>query len=400
MAGLLLAGRGGALKNHRLLWLALFLVAAYFALDLVADQAAARLNKTLRMGPYAVSPAALELHQSLVVADLHADSLLWPRDLLARSAWGHVDLPRLLEGGVTIQGFGVVTKTPAKMNFERNAGDTDRILALALASKWPPRTYGSLLERARYQAGKLEAAAADSGGRLMLLRTRADLEKLLERRARGEKVVGGYLSLEGTHVLEGRLENLEILHQAGFRQLGLAHFFDNEVAGSAHGMEKGGLTPFGREVLARAEALGMTLDLAHASRETFAEVLARARRPMLVSHTGVAATCPGPRNLQDDQLRLVAAHGGIVGIGLFDGATCGDDLEATLRAIDHARKVAGIDAVALGSDFDGAITAPIDASGLPLLTQGLLARGYGEAEIAKILGGNAVRFLRATLPPG
>ncbi len=108
------------------------------------------------------------------MADLHADTLLWPRDPLARSSWGHVDLPRLLEGGVAIQGFGVVTKTPAKMNFERNTGDTDRILTLAMAAKWPPRTYGSLLERARYHAGRLADAAERSAGKLVVLRTRAD----------------------------------------------------------------------------------------------------------------------------------------------------------------------------------------------------------------------------------
>ncbi len=119
---------------------------------------------------------------------------------------------------------------------------------------------------------------------------------------------------------------------------------------------------------------------------------------MVVSHTGVAATCASPRNLTDDQLRRIAAGGGLIGIALFEGATCGSDVAATLRAIDQAKKVAGVDAVAIGSDFDGAITAPIDAGGLPLITQGLLERGCSEADIAKILGGNAVRFLRATLP--
>lgn len=131
MAGLLLAGAGAALRRRRLLGLALLLVGLWLAFDLVADQAAARLNKTLDKGPYPVSPAAKGLHERLIVVDLHADTLLWPRDPLARSSWGHVDLPRLLEGGVAIQGFGVVTKTPAKMNFERNTGDTDRILTLA-----------------------------------------------------------------------------------------------------------------------------------------------------------------------------------------------------------------------------------------------------------------------------
>jgi hypothetical protein len=308
-------------RRRKLLYLALGLAGVYFALDLVADQVAARLNRTLDKGPYRISEEARRLHQGLVVADLHADSLLWPRDPLARSGWGHADLPRLLDGGVAIQGFGVVTKTPEKMNFERNSGDTDRIRTLAMVSKWPPRTWGDLLERAR------------------------------------------------------------------------------EVSGSAHGLEKGGLSAFGRAVLERAEKLGIAIDLAHASHRAFDEALELSSRPVLVSHTGVAGTCGGPRNLTDDQLRRIAAKGGLVGIALFDGATCGDDLGAMLRAIDHAKTVAGVGAVAIGSDFDGAIVAPFDASGLPLVTQGLMGRGYSREEIEKILGGNVVRFLRATLPP-
>lgn len=383
----------------KLLYLLLLIGLLWVAVDLIADQPAASFNKTRNPGSYRISPAALQLHSQLLIADLHADTLLWPRDLLEKSSWGHVDLPRLLAGGVAIQGFGVVTKTPANLNFERNTGDTDRILTLAKASKWPPQTWTSLLERARYQAGLLHDVATRSSGRLMVLRTRADLDVLLARRAKGEAVVGSFLSLEGTHALEGKVENLDLLFAAGFRQVGLAHFFDNEVAGSAHGVKKDGLTALGRQVLARAEELGMAIDLAHASRKTVDEVLSAGRRPILVSHTGVAGTCPGPRNLTDDHLRQIAKRGGLIGIPLFEGATCGRDLEATLRAIDHAKKIAGVDAVALGSDFDGAITAPIDASGLALITEGLLARGYSEEDLGKILGGNVVRFLSATLPP-
>lgn len=383
----------------KLLYLLLLIGLLWVAVDLVADQPAASFNKTRNPGPYRISPAASKLHSQLLIADLHADTLLWPRDLVEKGSWGHVDLPRLLAGGVAIQGFGVVTKTPANLNFERNTGDTDRILTLAKASEWPPQTWTSLLERARYQAALLHNAAARSTGRLMVLRTRADLDVLLARRAKGEAVVGSFLSLEGTHALESKVENLDLLFADGFRQVGLAHFFDNEVAGSAHGVQKGGLTALGRQVLARAEELGMAIDLAHASRKTVDEVLSAGRRPILVSHTGVAGTCPGPRNLTDDHLRQIAKRGGLIGIALFEGATCGRDLEATLRAIDHAKKIAGVDAVALGSDFDGAITAPIDASGLALITEGLLARGYSEESLGKILGGNVIRFLRATLPP-
>jgi microsomal dipeptidase-like Zn-dependent dipeptidase len=210
--------------------------------------------------------------------------------------------------------------------------------------------------------------------------------------------VAGILAVEGLHCLEGRLENVDALFAAGFRMMGLAHFFDNEVAGSAHGVEKGGLTPLGVEVLARMEALGIALDLAHAAPRAVDDALARATRPVVVSHTGVQATCPGPRNLSDDQLRRIGAGGGVVGIGFFPGATCGDDVASIARAIRHALAAAGPAAVALGSDWDGATTTPFDAAGLPRLTEALIASGLSPGELRGVAGENALRVLRATLP--
>ncbi len=167
---------------------------------------------------------------------------------------------------------------------------------------------------------------------------------------------------------------MDRLFDAGFRITGLTHFFDNEVGGSAHGLEKGGLTPFGRQVVARLEAHGMLIDLAHASKPLIDDVLAMARRPVLVSHTGVTGTCPGPRNLSDDHLKRIAATGGVVGIGYWDGAVCVPSVPNIVKAIRYAVDQVGVAHVALGSDFNGATRTPFDVTGLRVSTEELWAK--------------------------
>ena len=151
----------------------------------------------------------------------------------------------------------------AGLNYERNAGDSDMITPLVIAQLWPLRTWTSLKARALYQAEKLRDAATRSDGRLTLIRTKADLEQYLARRKQDPNVVAGLLAMEGLHPLEGDLANLDAFYDAGYRMLGLTHFFDNEVAGSAHGLEKGGLTELGRQVVRRMEERHTLVDLAH-----------------------------------------------------------------------------------------------------------------------------------------
>jgi microsomal dipeptidase-like Zn-dependent dipeptidase len=309
-----------------------------------------------------------------------------------------VDVPRLQEGGVALQVFSVVSKTPWGLNIQRNDDRSDQVTLLALAQGWAPKTWTSLKERAVYQARRLFRMAALSRGKLVVLKSRGDLSSFLEKRRQDPSLVAGLLALEGAQVLEGQAANVEAMDVAGYRMVGLAHFFDNEVAGSAHGVTKGGLTPMGREVVHRLEEKAMLVDLAHSSPRTFEEVVAAARRPVVVSHTGVRGTCDNVRNLSDEQLRGVARTGGVVGIGFWDTAVCGTDVQAIVRALRYAVGVAGIEHVALGSDFDGAVTTPFDASGLPLLTEALLTDGFGEAEIAAVMGGNVRRLLEQTLP--
>lgn len=374
--------------------IALILLAFGVAPSVVAS----RMNRTLDGALPPVSGEASRLHATLSVADLHADALLWRRDLLRRGEWGHVDVPRLLEGRVALQAFTVVTKTPRSMNIESNDGDSDNITLLAVLQRWPPRTWNDLTERAIHQANRLHDTAAGSGGRLSVIRTRDDLQGFLSTRSPGEPTVAAFLGLEGTHALGGDIGNVARLYEAGFRMFGLTHFFDNEVGASAHGVSGGGLTPFGEEVLERMQELGIAVDLAHASPTLIDDVLARVTGPILVSHTGVKGTCDNQRNLDDGRLAAIAATGGVVGIGLWETALCGDTPAHWAGAVRHAADVAGVDHVGLGSDWDGAVATIVDASQTAHLTQALLDAGFAEDDVRKIMGENVVRVMLETLP--
>ena len=334
----------------------------------------------------------------LTVADLHADSLLWGRDLNQRASSGHVDIPRLTDGNVALQVFSVVTKSPHGLNIERNDANSDDIFLLALAQRWPWRTWFSLKERALYQADRLRAMAAAADGKFVIIRTKRDLRIFLDRRKLEPGIVAGLLSIEGAHVLEGDPANVDAMFDAGFRMMSAAHFFDSEMGGSAHGVDKGGLTDKGRDMIRRMEAKHMIVDLSHGSDQQFSDVLAMARRPVVVSHTGVKGTCDNRRNLSDAQLRAIAANGGLIGIGFWETAVCGKDAAAIAKAVKYAAGLVGVDHVALGSDFDGAVPVPFDATGLVKLTEALLAAGFTPQDTAKVMGGNEIRFLMENLP--
>ncbi len=384
------------------IWIGAALIAAVFTVGEAASDPAADIergqNRVVPV-PFSVTPAAEALQKTLDVADMHADSLLWKRDLLERSDRGHVDLPRLIEGHYALQVFSSVTKSPAGQNFDSNSGDTDTVTGLVKVQMQPMRTWDSLLQRSLYHAEKLHGFADASQGRLRVITAPGDIDRLLADRKNGETVVGGMLSIEGLHDLEGKIENLDVLHDAGFRMAGLTHFFDNDIAGSMHGVNKGGLTPLGRQAIQRMEALGMIVDLAHASHATIADVLAMAKRPVVFSHGGVLGTCNVNRNLSDDEIRGIAKTGGVIGIGYFKGAICSLEPKDVARAVAHVRDVVGIDYVGLGSDFDGGTTVSFDASQLVAVTQALLDAGFAEDDIRKVMGGNVLRVLRAGIAP-
>lgn len=379
--------------------IALLIVAAVAFFAIAPGMVERSMNKVEPV-PLRLTPRAETLQNTIDVADMHADTLMWKRDLVQRSSRGQVDLPRLEAGHYALQVFSSVTKTPKGQNYDGNSGDTDNITALVIAELQPPRTWGSLLERSLFHAEKLKRFVARSGGRMRLVTSPADMAALLAERRAGRPVVGAMLSVEGLQDIEGKLGNLDRLYAAGFRMAGLAHFFDNDVAGSMHGLKKGGLTPLGRQVVRRMERLGMIVDVAHSSHRTVAEVIAMARRPIVSSHGGVQATCKVNRNLTDDEIRGIAKTGGVIGIGYWDAAICSTAPAAVAKAIMHVRDLVGIDHVGLGSDFDGAVTTGFDAGQVAAVTQALIDAGLSDDDIRKVMGGNVIRVLTAGMAPG
>ena len=372
---------------------ALLLAAFFIFAPSLADNAMNKVvGTTARAGV-----AARGLHADMLVADLHGDTLLWDRDLVEPSTRGHIDLPRMQAGNVALQVFSSVSQTPWGQNYNSNT-DSDNLWLLSIAQQQPAATWFSPLGRTLYHSEKLRRAVRASNGHLMPIMTRGDVAALITARAHQERTTGVLFSVEGLQNLEGDFTNLDRLYRSGVRMAGLVHFFDNAIGGSMHGERKGGLTPLGRRVVAEMERRGMIVDIAHSSHATVAEVLRLATRPVVSSHGGVQATCRENRNLSDDEIRGVARTGGVVGIGVWEGAVCSTAPRATARAMRHVRDLVGINHVALGSDFDGATTVAYDVSRLSLITQALLDEGFSEADIRLAMGGNVLRVLGQALP--
>ncbi len=314
-----------------------------------------------------------ELHRRALVVDAHADTLL---DLAAgrrrfreRSAVGHVDLPRLREGGVDVQFFSV---------FVESAYKPERALSRCL----------HLIEVFHRQVLACEG--------VRLVRTEAEA-----RAAGASGELGAVLALEGAEAIGTDLTLLGLLRRLGVTCLGLCWNERNAFAdGVGQARSGGGLTDLGVEVIREAERLGMVVDLAHLSEAGFWDALAVASRPVIVSHANARALCDHRRNLTDAQLRALGAAGGVVGISFCPDFV--DPAQATLQRVAdhvvHAALVAGADSVGLGSDFDGIETVPEgldDVSRLPRLTEELLRRGFSDRELEGVLGGNVLRLLEA-----
>jgi membrane dipeptidase len=252
--------------------------------------------------------------------------------------------------------------------------------------------------------------------------------------------IASLIGVEGGHSIENSLAVLRQLYAEGARYMTLTHSDTLDWADSATDDERSaGLSPFGEEVVREMNRLGMLVDISHVSIPTMKHALKISRAPVIFSHSSARAIADHPRNVPDDVLRLTAANGGVVMVNFYSGfvvpsaaarakdllpmlrqlqAKYGDDsqqikaeirrwaaqhpidrgtIHVVLDHIDHIAKVAGVDHVGLGSDFDGIETCPAqleDVSTYPRITQGLLDRGYSEADIKKILGGNLLRVLR------
>jgi len=376
----------------------LFVVSAVAFFGFVPAIAEKGMNTVEPHVPYQISTSARALHDSLVIADLHADSTLWNRDLLKRSDYGHVDIPRMVAGNQAIQVFTTVTKTPAGMNYNHNSAEArDNITLLAVGQLWPIRTWNSLTERALYQASRLHKMEAKAPQQFKVIETQQDLRDLLTARANGSEIVGGLIGTEGSHALDGELSNIDRLYDAGFRMMSLHHFFDNKLGGSLHGTSQAGLTDFGKSVVRKLDSMPVVLDLSHSSEAVVEQALAMVTHPVVISHTGMHGHCESPRNIADSLMQKIAAQGGVVGIGYWD-AVCDISPQGIASAIAAAVELLGEDHVGLGSDFDGSVHTSLDSSELAVITQALMARGFSADVIRKVMGGNVVRVFGERLP--
>jgi len=356
-------------------------------------------NKVLPHQPYNISEISQKLHNSLLIGDLHADSTLWDRDLLELSEYGHVDIPRMQKGNLAIQMFTSVTKSPSGLNVHRNSADAiDSITQLALVQAWPIDTWNSLTARAILQAKKLASMEQRAPDKFKLILNQSDLKNFIERRNKGETAVAGLLGTEGSHALDGKLENINLLFDNGFRMMSLQHFFDNKLGGSLHGESNAGLTEFGREALKIMQAKDIMIDVAHSSEKVVDQVLNLSAKPLIVSHTGFYGNCKTERNISDELMIRIAKAGGIIGVGFWDLAVCDASPKGIVKAIRYGIELVGVDHVSLGSDYDGSIEAAFDVSELAVLTHEMLEAGFKENEIRKVMGGNMIRFLGENLP--
>jgi membrane dipeptidase len=324
---------------------------------------------------------ARALHDAYPAIDLHADTLMWARWIgyelgerhepffPASAFFGHVDVPRLGDGGIGAQFFGLVS--------------------LPVAARGNVRAVDE-------QIDALDAFISVGGG-LRKVRTAEDIEA-----ARRDGATGALLGIEGAHALDGDLDRVEHFARRGVRYLGLLHFSANEAGYPAYGLgrsDRQGLTVWGRDLVRRCEAASVIVDLAHINRQGFLDACQMARRPLIVSHTGVRSAHEHWRNIDDDQIRAVASKGGVVGIIFCPRFLGGDSLDDVVRHLRHVIDVGGEDVPALGSDWDGMIVPTpdlCDAAHLPLLTDAMLRAGFTEATIAKVLRKNALRVLRET----
>jgi membrane dipeptidase len=328
-----------------------------------------------------MSPAA-----RFPLADGHADSLMWNRDLTQRLDRGHVDFPRLQEAGTRIQCFTVVT---------RGYPFIDGLGAFAAFRGWPSEARRSPWSRATFQLDWMDELVRRAQGSVQVATSAASLE---ENIAQGR--LSAVLGIEGAQALEGQPDRVAEMYRRGVRFMSLTHLANNELGGSSSPLQGNrGITRLGQEVLEAMVAAGMTVDTAHASARTFSNLADHPKARLFSSHTGVSGGKPSWRNLGDHQLRAIASRGGVVGIIFATIYLGGSALEDVVRHVDHALSVMGEDGVALGSDFDGMVPLPRgmrDVTDTGRLVDALCAR-HPDAVVEKIAWGNWRRFFRETL---
>ncbi len=342
----------------------------------------------------ALGADALALHHESFVLDLHVDSILWTRLFgyeLAREhrnripgrpfAW-HVDWPRAEVGGLDAAVMGLVIN-PDEVRPEL-------MTPLKVLAWWED---GRGIEQTLATLDLLSAAADAHPDRFAFVRTGSDL-----RRLSSPGRVTGVAGLEGSHGIGSELGDVSRAYERGLRMIGLVHFqaSDDAFPMTVRSFDGQGLTERGRALVAEMDRLGMVVDIAHVNAAGVDDALEAMTRPFVVSHTACAALQANPRNLSDDQLRRIGDAGGVVGIAVGRSFVGGSDVGRFLDHVEHAARHAGVASVALGSDWDGMIV-PVeglgDVRGLPLVTAGLLERGWSSDDIRAFLGLNALRVL-------
>ncbi|MFO8059859.1 MAG: dipeptidase [Bacillota bacterium] len=319
-----------------------------------------------------LSVRARELHMESLVLDAHVDTLIalvyGRRSLGERSEEGHVDLPRLREGGVNVQFFAHYIEPQFK---------PDRALLrfMQMADTFFREVEAnSDLAEVAFSAGDIHRIT--SAGRIACV-----------------------LTIEGGEVLQGDLGVLRVLHRLGLRALGMVWNQRNFLAdGVGEARTGGGLTNLGVEAVREMDRLGIVIDVSHLSDPGFWDVVEYAEGPFIASHSNARAVCPHPRNLTDEQIKALAAKGGVMGMNFAPDFVHPEEatLEGVLDHVDHIAGLVGIGHIGLGSDFDGIGSTPRgleDVTRLPQLTQGLMDRGYSDEQIRAILGGNFLRVL-------
>jgi membrane dipeptidase len=374
-----------------------------------------------------IAPRSRQLHDRAIVVDTHADTtqrlVFDPKfDIAARNKDGNIDLPRTKEGGLDALFFSI----------------------------WVPSdvTGPPAVKRAFDQIDAVREAVRTHPNDMLLATTAADV-----RRAAAEHKLAALMGMEGGHMIDDDLRLLRDYFALGVRYMTLTHFKNNNWADSSTDKPAhNGLTAFGKDVVREMNRLGMMVDISHVADKTFYDVLALTTVPVIASHSSCRVIANHPRNMTDDMLRALAKNGGVVMINYHAGflseefrvaaekqhgdvvvamsemsKKCGGNEACTtmeseridhemmakgvlpkvtwekiVEHIDHAVQVAGADHVGLGSDFDGA-TMPIgleDATKLPRITDALLKKGYSEADVEKILGGNILRVMEAVEKAG
>ena len=350
--------------------------------SLLSDGGAVRLGepaKSRLLAEDSLWSEALRIHYDAIVTDGHIDTPSLMLDdgydfgerHVPRAGDQHVDLPKMTEGGLDAPFFSIyVSRT-----YGEGPEATDRALAM-------------IAEAER------QMAALDG---IEMAYSTADVVRLTREGKRAP-----LMGLEGGHALQGSVEILERLAEAGIRYVTLTHSNTNGWADSSGDEPRwNGLNEKGRELVRAMNRLGVLVDLSHVSDSTFYDALAVTEAPVILSHSSVRALTDNARNITDDMLRALAANGGVIMINFFpkyvaQNGNADASVADLLDHIDHAVEIAGIDHVGLGSDFDGVPNLPRgmeDATKLPHITYGLLKRGYSEEDVRKILGGNTLRVL-------